>query len=98
MLNATLVSAQQPALQQRSYQVHPGQQIVAQVSVFLNHAVLVTQFREPVVSTPTIRQDRAAWFDHVPDRWLQALARCIGDSAESSPANAFVLFLRRDEH
>ena len=66
--------------------------------MFLNHPVLVTQFGQAVITSPTIRPHSAAGLHHFPDRWLKTLTGSISHSPQSNPANALAVFLRRDDH
>jgi hypothetical protein len=66
--------------------------------MFLNHPVLVTQFGQAVVTSPTVRPHSATGLHHFPDRWLKTLTGSISNSPQSNPANSLPVFLRRDDH
>jgi hypothetical protein len=66
--------------------------------MFLNHPVLVTQFGQAVVTSPTVRPNNAAGLHHFPDCWLKTFTGSISNSPQSNPANALAVFLRRDDH
>src|SRR5215217_8340087 len=87
------MSSQQPTLDQRRHPIGQRQEVFAQVGVLANHLVLVAQFCQSVVATPSVGSHDAARFHHFPDRRLEALASSIGDSPHSNSADAFHTFL-----
>src|SRR5262245_22016950 len=91
------MSPQQPALKQRGHSVHQRQQVIPQVRMLADDLVLITQFGQSIVPRPSIRAHTAAWFDHFPDRRLEALAGSISYSAHADSANALLGFLYRHD-
>lgn len=62
-LHPTLVSPQQPALEQSSNAVHFGQEIPTDSSVFSDDLVYVAQFGQSSIASPSICLDSAPWLD-----------------------------------
>jgi hypothetical protein len=59
--------------------------------------VFVTEFGQPIVTTPSIRPHRAAWFNHIPNRRLEAFARGVTHLMQAdSSYSLFGLFHRKD--
>ena len=77
-LYGSLVSSQQPSLQQRCDSVGQWQEVVTEVGGFANDLVLVAQSFQPVVSTPAIRMDLRSGLDHLLHSRFEALASGVG--------------------
>jgi len=89
-MNTTLISSQQPTLEQRSNAVDFGQQVSANVSFFSDNFVYVTAFRQLPVAFPSVRLDSAARFNILFNSPFQAWPRCIRCTPEpNSPDFTF---------
>src|SRR2546426_5318731 len=91
----TLVGSDQPALQQRDHQMHPGQEFGCRLLAPLQHrhSVSVSFHLQTGVSFPPVRVDHTAWLDGFSDEGLQAGGGGIPDPTQSDAADGPPFFL-----
>jgi len=98
ILHGSLVSPQQPSLQQRCDSVGQWKKVVPQVWNLANDLVLVTQSCQTVVSPPAIRMHFRARLNHLLNSRFEAFASGIGHSAQANSTDAFFGLLGRNDH
>ncbi len=97
--HGALMSAKQPAFEQRDHAVDPRQQFGGNcgVSAKERHTMVVPDL-DPFVAVPSIGVYFAARFDDIVDERLQRLGFSVGDSAHSDPSDAAAHFFGRDDN
>src|SRR2546422_3119773 len=91
----TLVGSDQPALQQRDHQMHPGQEFGCRLLAPLQHrhSVSVSFHLQTGVSFPPVRVDHTPWLAGFSDEGLQAGGGGIPDPTQSDAADGPPFFL-----
>ncbi len=100
MLNAALVSSDQPSFEQRGHEVDARHDFVSRIGAIAYDAdvVPITSRRQPVVATPAVGVDHRPRRHDVPDKRYQGVRRYIFDAPQADTTNAApALFGRRSD-
>src|SRR5208283_3218038 len=90
MLNAALVSSDQPSFEQRGHEVDARHDFVSRIGAIAYDAdvVPITSRRQPVVATPAVGVDHRPRRHDVPDKRYQGVRRYIFDAPQADTTNA----------